>query len=75
MTEADPALAVAHHHQGGERETTTAFDGRGHTVDVDQLFNDVAVRAVGLGSVAVVTTIAIVAAAAALGLVRHAAVP
>ena len=35
VTQADPARAVADHHECGEREAATALDHLGHTVDVD----------------------------------------
>src|SRR6478672_1729631 len=71
VTEADAALAVADDHQGREREPAAAFDGGCDAVDVNQLLDDVRIRTVDGGSVAVVTTVAIVAAAAALGCLRH----
>jgi hypothetical protein len=35
VAEADPAVAVADHHQGGEREAPAALHHLGHAVDVD----------------------------------------
>src|SRR5690606_21480712 len=72
MTEADAALAVTDDHQGGEAEAAAAFDGGGDAVDVHQLLDDVRIRTVDSGSVAVVTTVAIVSAAATLRLRSHA---
>jgi hypothetical protein len=43
MTEADAALLVADDHQSGEAEATAALNGGGDAVDVDELFDDVAV--------------------------------
>ena len=57
MTEADAALLVAHHHQGGEREAPPAFDGRRDAVDVHQLLDDVAVGAFFLVPVTPVTPV------------------
>jgi hypothetical protein len=43
VSEADAALLVADHDQGGEAETPAAFDHLGHAVDVDELIDELAV--------------------------------
>src|SRR5262249_34867470 len=43
MAIADPAIAVAHHHQSGETETAAALHHLGDTVDVHQLVDQVVV--------------------------------
>src|ERR1022692_1207120 len=62
VAEADPALLIAHHHQGGEGEAPSALHRGGHAVDVHQLFDDIAFAAL-LGLVAVAPVSAIPAAA------------
>ena len=63
VAEADAALLIANHHQGGEGEATAAFDGRGDAVDVHQLFDDVALRS-GFGGGVTVTAATAFAASA-----------
>ncbi len=38
--EPDPAILIAHHHQGGETETATTLHDLGDTVDVHQLVDE-----------------------------------
>ena len=71
VTETDPALAVAHNHQGCERETTSALNGGGDAVDVHQLLDDVRIRAVDYGSVTV-AAVAVLTTLSALGFTSHA---
>ncbi len=62
VAEADAALLIADHHQGGEGEPPAALDGRGDAIDVHQLFDDVVFAAL-FGLVAVAPVAAIAAAA------------
>src|SRR3546814_1373657 len=48
---ADPAAAVADHHQGGEAEAPAALDDLGDAVDADQLLNQFRLVVVALPAV------------------------
>jgi hypothetical protein len=43
VPKSDPAFLITHNDERGEAETATAFDHLGHTVDVDQLVDELAV--------------------------------
>jgi hypothetical protein len=43
MTEPDPALLIADHHQGRKAEALAALHHLGHTIDVHQLVFELAV--------------------------------
>mgnify|MGYP000719087264 CR=1 FL=1 len=58
VAEADAALLVADHHQGGEAEATATLNGRRDAIDVHQLFDDAVIFLFALATtiVAVATT-------------------
>src|SRR4029077_12523781 len=53
---ADPALAIADHHQRREAEAATALHHFGDAVDADQLLDELAVLAVAISRLAIAAT-------------------
>jgi hypothetical protein len=62
MAITDPAGAVAHHHQSGKAETAATFHDLGHTVDVNQLVDQVAVLFLAVATATAFTTATAIAA-------------